>query len=145
MRADTLLALVPRVMERLATMKKGPVHKCLPVGLALAVHLLVFTQASLAADIDCRSDSGIPSGARQSMWTTCASRLLMQASPSVAFISARPLAMPEESTRARPTMACFGLICLAICTKRACGKVSACMLTLIKFTAEASLWIIPAA
>jgi porin len=62
MRADTLLALVPRVMERLATMKKGPVHKCLPVGLALAVHLLVFTQASLAADIDCRSDSGIPSG-----------------------------------------------------------------------------------
>jgi porin len=44
------------------TMKRAPARKSLLVGVALAIHLLPVTQASLAADVDCRSDSGIPSG-----------------------------------------------------------------------------------
>src|SRR5262249_17129969 len=43
-------------------MERAPVHKSSFVGLIFAVHLLLFAQTSLAADADCRSDSGIPSG-----------------------------------------------------------------------------------
>src|SRR5262245_62410649 len=42
-------------------MKRAPV-KSLFLGVTLAIRLLLFTQSSLAADTDCRSDSGIPSG-----------------------------------------------------------------------------------
>src|SRR5262245_39734905 len=42
-------------------MKRAP-PKSLLIAAALAIRLLFFTQASLAADADCRSDSGIPSG-----------------------------------------------------------------------------------
>ena len=45
-----------------AGMKKAPVPKSILIGAALAIRLLLFTQASLAADTDCRSDSGIPTG-----------------------------------------------------------------------------------
>ena len=41
---------------------KRPVSKSLLLGIALAIRLLLFTQASLAADAECSSDSGIPSG-----------------------------------------------------------------------------------
>jgi hypothetical protein len=41
-------------------MKRTPV-KSLFLGVTLAMRLLLFTEASLAADTDCRSDSGIPS------------------------------------------------------------------------------------
>jgi porin len=43
-------------------MKRAPVSKSILVGAAVAIRLLLFTEASLAADPDCRSDSGIPSG-----------------------------------------------------------------------------------
>ena len=43
-------------------MERAPVRKSLLVGIVFAVHLLLFTQTSLAVDADCRSDSGIPSG-----------------------------------------------------------------------------------
>src|SRR5215471_21838281 len=43
-------------------MERAPVHKSSFVGLVFAAHLLLFAQISLAADADCRSDSGIPSG-----------------------------------------------------------------------------------
>ena len=36
--------------------------KSLLLGISLAIRLLLFTQASLAADAECSSDSGIPSG-----------------------------------------------------------------------------------
>jgi hypothetical protein len=41
---------------------KRPVSKSLLLGIALVIRLLLFTQASLAADTECSSDSGIPSG-----------------------------------------------------------------------------------
>ena len=41
-------------------MKRAPV-KSVFLGVTLAIRLLLFTQSSLAADTDCRSDSGIPS------------------------------------------------------------------------------------
>ena len=41
---------------------KRPVSKSLLLGISLAIRLLLFTQASLAADAECSSDSGIPSG-----------------------------------------------------------------------------------
>src|SRR5262245_8320922 len=43
-------------------MKRAPIPKSILTAAALAIRLLFFTQASLAADPDCRSDSGIPSG-----------------------------------------------------------------------------------
>ena len=43
-------------------MKRAPVSKSILLGVTLVICLLLFTQASLAADPDCRSDSGIPSG-----------------------------------------------------------------------------------
>jgi porin len=46
----------------LPTMKRTPVPKSILIGAALAIRLLLLTQASLAADTDCRSDSGIPPG-----------------------------------------------------------------------------------
>src|SRR5262249_17129970 len=73
------------------------------------------------------------------MWTICASRLLMRASPSVAFILARLLATPGGSSGERPTMVCFGLICWAICIRQGFGRVFASTQTLIRFTGEASL------
>ena len=50
-------ARLQRGRQSLPTVSKSSL-----LGLALAIHLLLFTQASLAADVDCRSDSGIPSG-----------------------------------------------------------------------------------
>ena len=43
-------------------MKGAPVLKSILVGAAIAIRLLLFTQASLAGEVDCSSDSGIPSG-----------------------------------------------------------------------------------
>ena len=43
-------------------MKKAPVSKLLSLGVVFAIRVFLLTQASFAADIDCSSDSGIPSG-----------------------------------------------------------------------------------
>jgi porin len=43
-------------------MKRAPVSKLLLLGVVLAIRLFLLTQASFAADTDCSSDSGIPSG-----------------------------------------------------------------------------------
>ena len=46
----------------LPTMKRAPILKAILFGAILAIRFFLFAQISLAADPDCRSDSGIPSG-----------------------------------------------------------------------------------
>lgn len=43
-------------------MKGALILKSILVGAAIAIHLVLFTQASLAGEVDCSSDSSIPSG-----------------------------------------------------------------------------------
>src|SRR5690348_17968212 len=43
-------------------MKRAPVPTAIFPGGILAICFLLFTELSLAADVDCSSDSGIPSG-----------------------------------------------------------------------------------
>src|SRR5262245_40595483 len=57
--AETLLLI--EEIGRL-TMKRAAILRALSLGAVFAIRFLLSPEPSIAADVDCRSDSGIPSG-----------------------------------------------------------------------------------